>query len=66
MREIKAFLFDMNGTMINDMPYHISAWYRILNEFGANISMERMKEECYGKNHDRKNITRKIYGRRKR
>src|SRR4051812_31762855 len=52
MREIKAFLFDMNGTMINDMPYHISAWYRILNEFGANISMERMKEECYGKNHE--------------
>lgn len=42
----------MNGTMINDMPYHISAWHRILNEFGANISMERMKEECYGKNHE--------------
>jgi beta-phosphoglucomutase-like phosphatase (HAD superfamily) len=52
MQEIKAFLFDMNGTMINDMPYHISAWHRILNEFGANISMERMKEECYGKNHE--------------
>ncbi len=52
MREIKAFLFDMNGTMINDMRYHISAWHRILNEFGANISMERMKEECYGKNHE--------------
>ena len=52
MQEIKAFLFDMNGTMINDMQYHISAWHRILNEFGANISMERMKEECYGKNHE--------------
>jgi Predicted phosphatase/phosphohexomutase len=52
MQQIKAFLFDMNGTMINDMQYHISAWHRILNEFGANISMERMKEECYGKNHE--------------
>src|SRR5678810_1039271 len=52
MQEVKGFLFDMNGTMINDMQYHISAWYRILNEFGANISMERMKEECYGKNHE--------------
>jgi beta-phosphoglucomutase-like phosphatase (HAD superfamily) len=52
MRQIKGFLFDMNGTMINDMLYHISAWHRILNEFGANISMERMKEECYGKNHE--------------
>jgi beta-phosphoglucomutase len=52
MRKVKAFLFDMNGTMINDMQYHISAWHRILNEFGADISMERMKEECYGKNHE--------------
>jgi beta-phosphoglucomutase len=48
----KAFLFDLNGTMINDMPYHIKAWHGILNELGANISMEKMKEECYGKNHE--------------
>ena len=48
----KAFLFDMNGTMINDMQYHISAWHRILNEVGANITMAKMKEECYGKNHE--------------
>jgi beta-phosphoglucomutase family hydrolase len=48
----KAFLFDMNGTMIDDMQYHIQAWHRILNELGAGISMERMKEECYGKNDE--------------
>lgn len=48
----KAFLFDLNGTMINDMPYHVNAWHRILNELGANISKERMKQECYGKNHE--------------
>ena len=48
----KAFLFDLNGTMVNDMPYHVSAWHRILNELGANISLERMKLECYGKNHE--------------
>ena len=47
-----CFLFDLNGTMINDMPYHISSWHKILNELGANISMERMKEECYGKNNE--------------
>jgi len=45
----KAFLFDLNGTMIDDMQYHVTAWHRLLNEMGANISMERMKEECYGK-----------------
>lgn len=48
----KAFLFDLNGTMIDDMPYHVRAWYGILNGLGANISMERVKEECYGKNHE--------------
>lgn len=48
----KAFLFDLNGTMINDMSYHIRAWHRILNELGANISIERVKEDCYGKNHE--------------
>ena len=52
MNKPQAFLFDLNGTMINDMSYHITAWYRILNELGAGISMERMKEECYGKNNE--------------
>jgi len=48
----KAFLFDLNGTMIDDMQYHIKAWHRILNELGANLSLEQMKEECYGKNDE--------------
>lgn len=48
----KAFLFDLNGTMINDMYYHIKAWHDILNSLGANISMDTMKAECYGKNEE--------------
>lgn len=52
LQQKKAFLFDLNGTMIDDMSYHIRAWHRILNELGANISIERVKEECYGKNHE--------------
>ena len=48
----KAFIFDLNGTMINDMDYHVKAWHRIFNGLGANISLERMKEECYGKNFE--------------
>jgi HAD superfamily hydrolase (TIGR01509 family) len=48
----KAFLFDLNGTMIDDMEYHIIAWHDILNELGADISYEKSKEECYGKNHE--------------
>lgn len=52
MSQKKAFLFDLNGTMIDDMQCHIKAWHRILNELGANISLEKMKEECYGKNDE--------------
>ncbi len=48
----KAFLFDLNGTMINDMHYHIDAWHRILNNLGAGLSYERVKSECYGKNNE--------------
>ena len=51
-KKYSAFLFDLNGTIIDDMQYHITAWHRILNELGANISLERTKEECYGKNHE--------------
>ncbi|MGC4232020.1 MAG: HAD family phosphatase [Niabella sp.] len=50
--QYKAFLFDLNGTMIDDMDYHIKAWHRILNELGATISLERTREECYGKNYE--------------
>ena len=34
------------------MRYHVKAWYRILNELGANISEEKTKQECYGKNQE--------------
>lgn len=47
----KAFLFDLNGTMIDDMQYHNKAWFDILNEdLGANMSWEEVKEQMYGKN----------------
>lgn len=48
----RSFLFDMNGTMIDDMSFHISAWHSILNSLGAGISYERAKAECYGKNDE--------------
>jgi HAD superfamily hydrolase (TIGR01509 family) len=50
---IKAFLFDMNGTMINDMHYHEKAWYDILNEdLKANMTMADTKKHMYGKNEE--------------
>lgn len=47
----KAFLFDLNGTMIDDMQFHCKAWFNILNEdLSANLSWEQVKEQMYGKN----------------
>ncbi len=47
----KAFLFDLNGTMINDMDFHSEAWHSILNnDLGLTISYADVKKEMYGKN----------------
>ncbi len=52
IHNFKAFLFDLNGTMIDDMDYHVRSWHRILNSLGAEITKEQAKAECYGKNHE--------------
>lgn len=50
---MKAFLFDLNGTMIDDMDFHNRAWHGILTEdLGKEISMEETKLEMYGKNSE--------------
>lgn len=46
----KALLFDLNGTMVDDMHYHINAWYRITHSLGSTLTLEEVKKECYGKN----------------
>jgi HAD superfamily hydrolase (TIGR01509 family) len=49
----KAFLFDLNGTIIDDMEFHAKAWYNILvNQLGATLTWEEVKKEMYGKNEE--------------
>ena len=58
--EAKAFLFDLNGTMINDMDYHTQAWYEILtNDLGTQLSWDEVAKEMYGKN---KEVLARIFG----
>ncbi len=53
MMKVKAFIFDMNGTMIDDMDYHAQAWYDILNnDLKANLSWSEVKANMYGKNDE--------------
>jgi beta-phosphoglucomutase len=49
----KALLFDLNGTIIDDMTYHTKAWLDLFNnELGANLTWEDVKKEMYGKNQE--------------
>ena len=49
----KALIFDMNGTMIDDMAYHVKGWFNILNDdLGAGLSYEAVKSHMYGKNEE--------------
>ena len=48
-----AFLFDLNGTVIDDMHYHAEAWYDILNnDLEAGLTWEEVKVQMYGKNDE--------------
>ncbi len=49
----RAYIFDLNGTMINDMEFHIRAWTYILNEeLKAGLTYDQVKSQMYGKNSE--------------
>lgn len=56
----KAFIFDLNGTMIDDMEYHTLAWHQIINkDLKENLTYDFVKKEMYGKNHE---VLERIFG----
>ena len=53
MKPYKAFIFDMNGTIIDDMPFHTTAWMEILAELGHPVTEDEFARQFYGKtNHE--------------
>ena len=46
----KALLFDLDGTLVDNMMVHHRAWQRKLKELGLNYSLDRVKEEIHGVN----------------
>lgn len=49
----QAFLFDLNGTMIDDMAYHLVAWSDMLNnQLNAGLTAAEVKAQMYGKNEE--------------
>ncbi len=48
-----ALIFDLNGTIINDMEFHIRAWTEILNtDLKAGLTSGQVKSQMYGKNSE--------------
>lgn len=51
LHSAKAFLFDLNGTMIDDMQYHIQVWFDVLTkDLGAELTWDEVVHQMYGKN----------------
>lgn len=47
---MQGIIFDLDGTLIDNMMVHHRAWQRKLKELGLDYSLERVKEEIHGVN----------------
>ncbi len=47
---MKAVIFDMDGTMINNMMVHHRAWQKILAKYGLEMTLEQVHQEIHGVN----------------
>lgn len=47
---MKAIIFDMDGTMIDNMMVHHRAWHKKLNALGLDMSLEEVMEKVHGVN----------------
>jgi len=47
---MKAIIFDMDGTMVDNMMIHNQAWQIELKQLGIDMSIEEIKEKIHGVN----------------
>jgi beta-phosphoglucomutase family hydrolase len=56
----RAFLFDLNGTMIDDMHYHLDVWFDVITkDLGSTLTKEEVRGHMYGTNHE---VLTRIFG----
>lgn len=58
---VKGFIFDMDGTMVDNMMIHHYAWQAILKDLGLELSIEEVKEKIHGINEE---IIKRLFGHR--
>lgn len=49
---IAGVIFDMDGTIIDNMMVHHRAWQRILAKYGVDLPLEEVKERIHGINEE--------------
>ena len=60
MARQKAFIFDMDGTLVDSMPFHIRAWTALLAERGLQTMPQTFLRQTGGKTN--RQILREIFG----
>lgn len=45
-------LFDMDGTLIDNMMVHHRAWQHLLSQLGLDLTLQQVKDSVWGKNED--------------
>ncbi|MDP1843726.1 MAG: HAD hydrolase-like protein, partial [Sediminibacterium sp.] len=48
-KKIKAVIFDLDGTMVDNNPYHLASWRQYLQELGIEISEENYRKHINGR-----------------
>jgi HAD superfamily hydrolase (TIGR01509 family) len=56
---IKGIIFDMDGTMVDNMMVHHRAWQKKLADLGLDLSIEEIKEKVHGINEE---ILERLFG----
>ncbi|MBK8988563.1 MAG: beta-phosphoglucomutase family hydrolase [Chloroflexi bacterium] len=49
MNQYEAFIFDMDGTLIDNMPYHIRAWLSLFAQLGLEMTEAEFHHRLSGK-----------------
>ncbi len=52
MQQQYGLIFDMDGTMVDNMMVHHRAWQKRLEEEGLKLTLEQVIASCHGKNDD--------------
>lgn len=58
---IKAVIFDMDGTMIDNMSYHLQAWQQFLQRYGIILTEAEFQQKISGQKNDK--IVELVFGR---